>query len=86
VSVRLDELEEVGEVVVQNIGMDQFFALPVHDADVHLVRVQIDGLLRARSVGLAAFAWGKSFSPLPERLKSAVVFGGGGIVFHCCIQ
>ena len=28
------------------------------------------GLLHSRSVGLAAFAWGESFSPLPKWLKS----------------
>src|SRR6185503_2142201 len=42
VLVRLDELEEVIEVVVLDIGVDQFFALAIHDADVHLTRMQID--------------------------------------------
>src|SRR5439155_3496888 len=42
VPVRLDQLEEELEVVVSDVGVDQFFALPVHDADVHLTGVQID--------------------------------------------
>ena len=42
VSVRLDQLEEELEVVVLDAGVDQYFTLPVHDADVHLARVQID--------------------------------------------
>ena len=59
VPVRLDQLEEELEVVVFDVGVDQYFTLPVHDADVHLARVQID---------------------------SAVVFSGGGVIFHSCIQ
>src|SRR5439155_19172051 len=55
VPVRLDQLEEELEVVVLDVGVDQLFALPVHDADVHLARVQIN---------------------------SAVVFGGGSVIFH----
>ncbi len=42
VLVRLDELEEVLEVVVLDVGVDQFLALPIHEADVHLAGVQID--------------------------------------------
>src|SRR5436309_939776 len=42
VLVGLDELEEVLEVVVLDVGVDQLFALPIHDADVHLARMQID--------------------------------------------
>ena len=42
VSVRLDQLEEELEVVVSDVGVDQFFALPIHEADIHLVGVQID--------------------------------------------
>ena len=43
--VRLDELEEELEVVVFDVGMDAFLALPIHDADVHLARVQIDSAI-----------------------------------------
>ncbi len=42
VFVRRDELEEVLEVVVLDVGVDQLFALAIHDADVHLARMQID--------------------------------------------
>jgi len=43
--VRLDELEEELEVVVLDVGVDPFVALPIHDADVHLARVQIDSAI-----------------------------------------
>ena len=42
VPVGLDQLQEEGEVVVFDIGVDQLFALAIHDADVHLARMQID--------------------------------------------
>ena len=38
VLVRLDQLEEEGEVVVFAIGVHELFALPIHDADIHLGR------------------------------------------------
>jgi len=38
----LNEPEEVVEIVVADIGVDQFFALTIHQADVHLVGVQVD--------------------------------------------
>jgi hypothetical protein len=42
VLVRFGQLKEEAEVIVFDIGVDQFFALPIHDADVHLTRMQID--------------------------------------------
>jgi hypothetical protein len=39
--------------------VDQDLPLPIHEADVHLTGVEIDGLTRARSVGLPAFTCGK---------------------------
>ena len=36
------QLEEKLEVVVLDVGVDQLFALALHDADVHLTRMQID--------------------------------------------
>src|SRR6266496_548983 len=42
VLVRRDELQEQVEVVVADVGVDQFLALAVHDADVHLARMEID--------------------------------------------
>ena len=43
--VRLDELEEELEVVVLDVGMDPFLALPIHDADVHLAGMEIDSAI-----------------------------------------
>ena len=42
VAIGRDEFEEEVEVIVFDVGVDEFFALPVHDADVHLAGVQID--------------------------------------------
>jgi len=42
VPVGLDQLKEKGEVVVFDIGVHELFALAIHDADVHLARMQID--------------------------------------------
>jgi hypothetical protein len=42
VAVGFDELEEVLEVVVLDVAVDQLLALAIHDADVHLVSVQVD--------------------------------------------
>jgi len=42
VLVRSDALEEAGEVVVLDVGVDQGFALAIHEADVHLPGVQIN--------------------------------------------
>jgi len=42
VAIRRDEFEEVGEVIVPDVGMDEFLAVPVHDADVHLAGMEIN--------------------------------------------
>ena len=42
VAIRLNELEEVLEVIVLDVAVDQLFALAIHDADVHLTSMQID--------------------------------------------
>jgi len=42
VTIRLDQFEEVSEVVVADVGMDQLFTLPIHQADVHLMSMEID--------------------------------------------
>ena len=42
VAIGLDQLEEVSEVVVFDVGMDELLALAIHDADVHLASVQVD--------------------------------------------
>ena len=42
VAVRGDEFKKVGEVVVANVGVEEFFAGAVHDADVHLAGMEIN--------------------------------------------
>src|SRR5262245_56359124 len=42
VTVRADQLKEGVEVIVFDVGVDQFLALAIHDADVHLAGMQID--------------------------------------------
>ena len=49
VPIRFDQLEEKFEVVVLDVGVDQFLALAIHDADVHLTRVKIDSAVELRS-------------------------------------
>lgn len=48
VLVRLDQLEEVLEVIVFDVGVDQLFTLFVHHADVHLVSVHVDSAVELR--------------------------------------
>ena len=52
VAIGLDELEEVVEVVVFDVAVDQFFALAVHDADIHLVSMQIDSAVELSRGGV----------------------------------
>ena len=47
-----DALEEELEVVVADIGVDQFLALAVHKADVHLARMQIDSAVELGGGGV----------------------------------
>ena len=42
VAARGDELEEEVEVVVADVGVDEFFSGAVHDADIHLAGMEID--------------------------------------------
>ena len=42
VAIGRDEFEEIGEVIVLDVGVDEFFAVAVQDADIHLARVQIN--------------------------------------------
>ena len=42
VAIRLDALEEVLEVVAEDVGVDEFVALSIHEADVHLAGMEID--------------------------------------------
>ena len=50
--VGLDELEEVSEVVVLDVGVDQLLALAIHEADVHLARMQVDSAVELRRGGV----------------------------------
>ena len=42
VAVRSDEFEEEVEIVVADVGVDEFFAGTIHEADVHLAGMEID--------------------------------------------
>ena len=42
VAIRFDQSQEVREVVAEDVGMDEFVAGAVHQADVHLSCMQID--------------------------------------------
>ena len=48
VLVGLDEFKEVVEVVVLDVGVDELFAVSVHEADVHLAGVQVDSAVEFR--------------------------------------
>jgi hypothetical protein len=52
VLIGFDQFEEEVEVVIFDVGVDQFFALSIHDADVHLACVKVDSAieLSGRSV------------------------------------
>jgi hypothetical protein len=48
VAIRGDEFKEGFEVVVFDVGVDELLALALHDADEHLVRVEIDSAVELR--------------------------------------
>jgi len=52
VTVRGHELEEVVEVVVLDVGVDELFAVPVHEADVHLPGVEVDSAVELSGGGV----------------------------------
>ena len=68
VLVGLDEFEEVSEVVVFDIGVDQLLALAIHEADVHLARMQIDSAVVFGRGGIILHSciqcWGVLRTPL----------------------
>jgi len=55
--VRLDEFEEEVEVIVFDVGVDQFFTLPILDADVHLASVQVDSAVELRCGSIILHTW-----------------------------
>ena len=52
VAIGLDPLEKVSEVVVFNVGVEQLFALAIHDADVHLPGMEIDSAIELSGRGV----------------------------------
>jgi hypothetical protein len=42
VAIGGDEFEEIGEVIVANVGVDELIAGAVHDADIHLAGMEIN--------------------------------------------
>src|SRR5438552_17484162 len=45
-------LREEPEVVVLDVGVDPFLALPIHDADVHLAGMEIDSAIEFGAGGV----------------------------------
>jgi hypothetical protein len=52
VAIGLHELEEELEVVVPDIGVDELLAVAIHEADVHLVGVQVDSAVELGGGGV----------------------------------
>ena len=52
VPVGSDKFEEELEVIVFDVGVDPFFALPVHQADIHLARMQVDSAIEFSRGGM----------------------------------
>jgi hypothetical protein len=46
------QLEEVAEVIFFDVAMDPLFALPVHEADLHLMGMQIDSAVELCGGGI----------------------------------
>ena len=52
VAIGGDEFEEIGEVIVSDVGVDQDFAGAVHDADVHLAGMEINSAVEFSGGGV----------------------------------
>lgn len=52
VFIGFDQFEEEIEVVVFDVGVDEFFTLPIHHADVHLACVEVDSAIELRCRGV----------------------------------
>ena len=52
VAIGSNELQEVSEVIVFDVGVDELFAVPIHEADIHLPGMEINSAveLGGRSV------------------------------------
>ena len=76
--VGLDELEEVSEVIVLDVGVDQFFALPIHEADLHLAGVQIDSAVEFGRGGIILHSCIQCWGVLRTPLNTVGNAGSGG--------
>ena len=52
VAIGGDEFEEVGEVVVFDVGVDKLFAVPIREADIHLAGVEINSAVELGGGGV----------------------------------
>jgi hypothetical protein len=52
VTVRSDQFEEELEVIIFDVGVDEDLARAIHEADVHLVGVEIDSAVEFRGGGI----------------------------------
>jgi hypothetical protein len=63
VAIGRNEFEKVGEVIVADVGVDEFFAGAVHDADVHLAGMEINSAVELCGGGVILHSdhswWGR---------------------------
>jgi hypothetical protein len=52
VLVGFDQFQEELEVVVFDIGVDRDFSLAIHEADVHLARLEVDSAVEFDGGGI----------------------------------
>jgi hypothetical protein len=51
-AVRGDQFKEEVEVIVFDVGVEELLALAIHDADVHLVGMEVDSAVEFRGRGI----------------------------------
>jgi hypothetical protein len=63
VAIGRDEFEEIGEVIVSDVGVDELFAVAIQHADVHLPGVQINSAVELGGGGVILHSdhslWGR---------------------------
>jgi len=52
VAIGRDEFEEIGEVIVFDVGVDELFAVAVQHADIHLAGVEVDSAVELGGGGV----------------------------------
>jgi hypothetical protein len=58
------EVADTGQVIpASNVGVDALFALAIHDADVHLVSVQVDSAVELRGGSVVLHVWSINWCP-----------------------